>query len=189
MEEKQTEEKKIEEKQVEKMLVKQKYCAGVFTSFLAVLTAAGLASVAYMQYLTNQKLEQQVIESRKVYIYSLEDVLRKIDAVQTKQKFEADILELNKELVAAEEKIDSIKKAQVKADVSELYLKNLRLKREELMNNYQKTLEELTKKINDAVVEIAKEKQVSAVFLKTAIAATSPYVVDISDEVAKRIKK
>lgn len=150
----------------------------------------------YWQYQINQKLEQQfatlepkIEESRKIYIYSLEDVILKTGAVQIKQKFEADILELNKELVAAEQKIDSIEKANVKADVSELYLKNLRLKRDELMNNYQKSIEDLNKKINDAVVEIAKEKQVSAVFLKTAIAATSPYVVDITDEVAKRIKQ
>ena len=150
----------------------------------------------YWQYQINQKLEQQfatlepkIEESRKIYIYSLEDVILKTGAVQIKQKFEADILELNKELVAAEQKIDSIEKANVKADVSELYLKNLRLKRDELMNNYQKSIEDLNKKINDAVVEIAKEKDVSAVFLKTSIAATSPYVVDITDEVAERIKQ
>lgn len=163
----------------------KKFFTGVVIFIFVALVAGG----SYLQYQTNLQLQQQIEESRKVYIYSLEDVLRKIDAVQAKQKFEADIMELNKELVAAEEKIDSIKKAKVKADVSDLYLKNLRLKRDGLMDSYQKDLEDLTQKINDAVVEIAKEKNVSAVFLKTAIAATSPYVVDISDEVAKRIKQ
>jgi len=163
----------------------KKFFTGVVIFILVALVAGG----AFIQYQTNQKLQQQITENRKVYIYSLEDVLIKIEAIQIKKKFEQDIMDLNQELVAAEKKIDSIKKADVKADVSDLYLKNLRLKRDELMNNYQKTLEEVTKKINDAVVEVAKEKKVSAVFLKTAIAASTPYVVDITEEVAAHVKK
>lgn len=163
----------------------KKFFIGVVIFIFVALVAGG----AFLQYQTNQNLQQQIIESRKVYIYSLEDVLIKIDAIQIKKKFEQDIMDLNQELIAAEKKIDSIKKADVKADVSDLYLKNLRLKRDELMNNYQKTLEDITQKINDAVVEVAKEKKVSAVFLKTAVAATSPYMVDITEEVASRVKK
>lgn len=136
-----------------------------------------------------QELVKIIHDSRKVYVYSLEEVLVKAEALSHKQKFDEEILKLNDELLEAEEKIKKIKDAKVKEDFSDVYLKNLRMKRDELVNNYQNSIKDLTQKINQALAEIAKEKDVPAVFLKSAIAVQTPYVVDLTDEIAERLQK
>ena len=47
---------------------------------------------------TVQSIEKQISESRKIYIYNLEEVLRKINAVDEKVQMEEKILKLNNEL-------------------------------------------------------------------------------------------
>ena len=42
---------------------------------------------------------------------------------------------------------------------------------------------------HQALVEIAKEKDVPALFLKSAIAIKTHYVVDLTNEVVKKVKK
>ena len=138
---------------------------------------------------TVQSIEKQISESRKIYIYNLEEVLRKINAVDEKVQMEEKILKLNNELSVAEKKIKSLKSAKVKEDFSDMYMKNLRMKRDEILENYQKTLGDITDRINTALNEIAKEKNVSAVFVHSAIAVRTPYVEDITDEVVARIQK
>ena len=138
---------------------------------------------------TVQSIEKQISESRKIYIYNLEEVLRKINAVDEKVQMEEKILKLNNELSVAEKKIKSLKNAKVKEDFSDMYMKNLRMKRDEILENYQKTLGDITDRINAALNEIAKEKNVSAVFVHSAIAVRTPYVEDITDEVVARIQK
>jgi len=135
-----------------------------------------------------ESLETQVIANRKIYVYSLEDVLVKTNMIAKKQEFETEILKLNQELIDSEKKIESIRSAKVKADFSEMYMNNLRLKRDELSENYKKSIEEITAKINASLENIAREKDVSAIFLKNTIAVSTPYVEDITDEVVKRIK-
>jgi len=63
------------------------------------------------------------------------------------------------------------------------------MKRDELVNNYQNSIKDLTQKINQALAEIATEKDVPAVFLKSSIAVQTPYVVDLTDEIAERLKQ
>jgi hypothetical protein len=141
------------------------------------------------QYDAQQKELKTAIENnRKIYVYSLEDVLLKVDILDNKKKFEEEVIKLNDELLEGEKKIKSIKNAKVKEDFSDVYLKNLRMKRDELLADYQKIVEELTEKINQALAEIAKEKQVSVVFLKSAIAVQTPDVIDLTDEIAARVK-
>lgn len=134
-------------------------------------------------------LEAQISESRKIYIYNLEEVLRKINAVDEKVQMEEKILKLNNELMAAEKKIKSLKSAKVKEDISDMYVKNLRMKRDEIMENYEKTLGEITDRINSALNEVAKEKNVSAIFVHNIIAVKTPYVEDVTDEIAAKILK
>ena len=133
----------------------------------------------------NHKIEQ----SRKVYIYSLDEVLLKTDMVEKKQKFDTEIVALNKELLRGEKKIKSLKDAKVKLDFSEVYLKNLRMKRDELVENYKKSVEEITQKINTAMREVVEEKKINVVFFKNAVAADSPYVIDITNEIIEKIEK
>ena len=114
-------------------------------------------------------------------------MLRKINAVDEKVQMEEKILKLNNELMEAEKKIKSLKNAQVKEDFSDMYLKNLRMKRDEILENYEKSLGDITDRINSALNEIAKEKNVSTIFVHSVISVKTPYVVDVTDEVSAKI--
>lgn len=159
----------------------------------AVIVLYGALGYGFKVVLDMQKnLEQQqaeIIANRKVYVYDLEEVLRSVNAIEAKTKFEGEIIKLNDELFAAEKKIKSIKDAKVKADFSDVYLNNLKLKREELVSKYEATLKELTDKINLALGEIAAEKNASAIFVKSIIAANTSNVEDVTMEVIARIKQ
>ncbi len=144
-----------------------------------------LIGIISLFFVMNKNME----ESKKIYVYSLDEVLLKSQVVETKQKFDAEIIKLNEELKIGEKKIKSLKDKKVKLDFSDIYLKNLRNKRDELVENYQKTVEEVTQKINTALEQIVKEKEIPAVFVKKAIAIPTPYVIDITDEVVEKIKK
>ena len=154
----------------------------------------GLLIVAF-GYLYFECFEQEKVlanlinNNRRVYVYNLEEVLIKLDVQGNKQKFDNSIIKLNNELMDGEKKIKNIKKAKVKEDFSDMYLKNLRLKRDELVDEYQKSVEKLNDRIKQALVEIAKEKDAPAIFLKSAIAITTPHVVDLTNEVVKKVKK
>ena len=83
----------------------------------------------------NQLLKQEVVNSRKVYVYDLQKVLLSTNLVEAKRQYEQEILNLNDELLKAEQKIKSLKDAKVKEDFSTVYLNNLRLKRDEITKN------------------------------------------------------
>ena len=141
-------------------------------------------------HLQNRLTEQtqQLEQARKVYVYDLENVLKGLNVLEIKRKFEDEIIKLNDEVFAAEEKIKSLKNAKVKEDFSTMYLNNIRMKRDDLLANYDKTIKELTDKINKVVGEIAKEQNVSVIFMKNAIAVKTPYVVDITEEIISRVR-
>lgn len=165
-----------------------KYVSFVICLFIGLLLIA--LGYLYSKYDEQQKVFSEVINNnRKVYVYSLEDVLIKLDALNDRQKFDESIIKLNEELIEGEKKIKSIKKAQLKADFSDVYLKNLRMKRDELVNDYQNSVKELTQKINQALADIAKEKKAPVVFVKSAIAVQTPYLVDLTEEVVNRVQK
>lgn len=131
--------------------------------------------------------QQQIENSKKVYVYNLEDVLKGTDIIAVKQKFEDEIIKLNDEVFATEKKIKSIQDAKMKKELSDMYLKNLKMKRDDLMAKYQNDVKELTDKVNTAVGKIAEEKNVSVIFVKNAIAVKTPQVIDVTPEVLAKI--
>ncbi len=166
-----------------------------FIGFSAVFALLLLSLFGFMGYKVHGLQKQisaqnaQIEESRKVYVYSLDDVLKGANVIEIKRKFEGEIIKLNDEVFDAEKKIKSLKDAKVKEDFSTMYLNNVKMKRDELLANYDKTIKELTTKVNKAVGEIAKEKNVSVIFIKNAIAVKTPYIVDVTDEVIKKMKE
>ena len=134
-------------------------------------------------------LQEEVAARRKVYVYNLEEILNKTDVLKTKKQFEEDIIKLNDELVNGEKKIKSLKSAKLKEDFSEIYLNSLRVKRDELVSRYDKTLDDLAGKINKALEELCAEKNIPTVFFNGAIAATTDDVIDVTDEVIEKLKK
>lgn len=133
--------------------------------------------------------QAEIDSSKKIYVYNLEEVLRSVNAGEAKTQFESEIIKLNDEVFAAEKKIKSLKDAKVKEDFSDIYLNNLKMKRDELVANYEKKIKEITDGINNALGLIAKEKDVSVIFVQSSIAVKTPYVVDVTPDIVKRIKE
>ena len=164
---------------------------------VALAIIALYAGLGYLFYLykglsdaqDDTAIQAQIAESKKIYVYNLEEVLRKINAIEAKKQFEDEIIKLNDELLEAEKKIKSLKDAKVKEDFSEVYLNNLRMKRDELVNNYERNIEELTAKINAALSSIAEERNIPTIFVQNAIALNTNFVVDLTDEIVARVQK
>ena len=141
------------------------------------------------QCVFNYTLKKELKSARTVYVYSLEEAMRGINASEKKKKFEEEALRLNEEVSAAEEKIKNFKDEKLKQDFTDVYLNSLRLKRDNLVEAYQKMLEDLSEKVNKGLEEIAEEKDANTIFLKSSVAVQTPLVVDVTPELVKKLKK
>lgn len=157
---------------------------------VAVLILGALGYCCGKIHSLQSQIDAQQLEienSKKVYVYNLEEVLKGTSIVAVKQNFENEIIKLNDEVFATEKKIKSIKDAKMKKELSDMYLKNLKMKRDDLMAKYQSDVKELTAKVNAAISKIAEEKKVSVIFVHNAIAVKTPEVVDVTPEVLAKI--
>lgn len=136
-----------------------------------------------------RSLLNKVELNRKIYVYNMDEVLIQTGFVDSKKKFDEDVLKLNDEVMAAEKKIKNLKNEKVKNDFATVYLDSLKLKRNELIDNYQKQIEELTNKINKNLKIIAAEKNAPTIFNKSSIAVMTNDVIDVSAELVDKIKQ
>jgi len=136
-----------------------------------------------------RSLLNKVELNRKIYVYNMDEVLIQTGFVDSKKKFDEDVLKLNDEVVVAEKKIKNFKNEKVKDDFATVYLNSLKLKRNELIDNYQKQIEELTNKINESLKVIAAEKNAPTIFNKSSIAVMTNDVIDVSDDLIDKIKQ
>lgn len=57
-----------------------------------------------------------------------------------------------------------------------------------MIQEYNHTLEDLTEQINQAITQIAKEKNASVILDRRAVASLTEDVEDVTDEVVKKVK-
>lgn len=178
----------MEEKMADNNTKGIKYVVSCICLLVGLLIVA--LGYIYSEFIEQEKVMANLINNnRRVYVYNLEEVLIRLDVQGKKLKFDNSIVKLNNELMDGEKKIKNIKKADVQEDFSDVYLSNLRMKRDELVEEYQKSVEKLNDRIKQALIEIAKEKDAPAIFLKSAVAIKTPHVVDLTNEVVKKVKK
>ena len=163
-------------------------CVSLIGFIVCIFLINGLKKDNAQLFEDNEQLHMQIQNNRKVYVYNLETVLSDIGAAEAKQKFEKDVDKLNKEVIAAEKKIKNIKDAKAKAEFSEVYFKSLRLKRDNLVEDYNKSLQELLKKINKALAQTATDKNVATIFSSKSVAVTTEDVIDVSADIVKTLK-
>ena len=144
------------------------------------------------EYLQQQidNLEEELAkkDQEKIYTYDLTKAVLQSDIVQIKKDFEKDIKNLNKEIDTAKRQIQALKKSKVKKDFADLYLKSLVLKRDNLVKNHEQSLQDATDRINKALAQIVKEKNISAVFKPDAIVYSTENVIDITPDSVKLLK-
>jgi Skp family chaperone for outer membrane proteins len=135
------------------------------------------------------KLAQRVDDNRKIYVYNMEEALKMVGVPESSQKFENDIASLEKEVQEAQEKIKTLKEAQVKEEFSEMYLRSLQMKRDELINKYSESMQATLDKINKALEDVARENSVHTIFMSNSIAVNTEYVVDITAQVVEKMQQ
>ena len=135
------------------------------------------------------KLAQRVDDNRKIYVYNMEEALKMAGVPESSQKFENDIASLEKEVQEAQEKIKTLKEAQVKEEFSEMYLRSLQMKRDELINKYSESMQATLDKINKALEDVARENSVHTIFMSNSIAVNTEYVVDITAQVVEKMQQ
>ncbi|MBQ9271605.1 MAG: hypothetical protein IJ218_05015 [Alphaproteobacteria bacterium] len=155
--------------------------------FVIVLFGVFGWNIKHQQVQIN-KLQQQIAQIQYVYVYDLEEVLRGVRLDDLNREFEAKINILNNEVSSAQDKISNLKNSKVKDDFSDVYLKSLKLKRDSMIQEYSRTLQNITAEINEKVTELAQEKGAPVVFDRRFITARTPLVIDLTDEIIGRIK-
>ena len=148
-----------------------------------------LLSIAFVyQIIKTNQLRRQLEDVRKVYIYDLQETLRGLRVDELNAEFEAKVNILNHEVITAQNKISSLKEANVQADFSDVYLNSLKNKRDDMIKEYNDTLQSITTQINENLAQIAQEKNTSTIFSKQSISAFTPNVIDITPEIIQRIQ-
>lgn len=135
------------------------------------------------------KIAQRVDYNRRIYVYSMEETLLAIGVQASSQKFENDIASLEKEVADAQEKIKTLQEGQVKEDFSEMYLRSLQMRRDELVNKYSESMQKVLDAINSSLEEVAQENNVHTIFLSSAIALNTDYVIDMTPQVVAKVKQ
>ena len=156
---------------------------GAFVFLLIVFSAMFCHS-----YFVFHQLQNQLQNTRKVYVYDLQETLRGLNVDGLNAEFEAKVNILNHEVITAQNKISSLKEANVQADFSDVYLNTLRTKRDTLIKEYNDTIQNITNQINETLVRLAKQHDTPTIFNKQSVAAITPDVVDLTVEIINTIQ-
>ena len=159
-----------------------KYWVALVFMFLLIIASAG-----GQFYFFNQELQKGMMQMRKIYTYDLQQTLRGVRLDDINREFEAKINILNDEVESAKKKISSLREGKDKDNFSEVYLKSLKLKRDTMVREYGRTIENITMEINKTITQIAIEKNALVVLDKRVVASQTENVEDLTDEVVKRI--
>lgn len=129
------------------------------------------------------------LQTNKIYYYNLENVIASSSLVGIRNDFETKLQALAVEVETAQKKIQSIKDAKVKDDFTEMYMKSLKMKRDDLLKAYDEAMVQATENVNVALQKIAEEKHVMAIFNSKALAVTTNNTIDLTKDVIEAVNK
>ena len=133
----------------------------------------------------NAQANQQ--NSRVIYVYNMEKAVHSTEVDLRNKKFNTDLAALEIEVQDTKDKIKKIKDAKVKDDISEIYLKSLMDKRDNLVNDYQNYMTDMLDKMNKALAEVATEHNAVTIFNANSMVVTTKDVIDVTDEVVQKV--
>ena len=128
--------------------------------------------------------------SGPIYVYDVKKIVTdsaELNALQ--QKYAQQLNDLNKQVADAKKKLEKMTDKKAKAEFSDVYLSTLTLKRDNLFEEYDKALNELSERTNAALLKVVEEKGAPVVYDAKAIAVTTPNVIDITREVLQKLQK
>lgn len=173
--------------------VQKKYSFTMANCSLVLSIIAVLAVVACYAQICSLKKQNETLraeyQTNKIYFYNLENVIASSSLVGIRNDFETKLQALAVEVETAQKKIKSIKDAKVKDDFTEMYMKSLKMKRDDLLKAYDEAMIQATDNVNEALQEIAEEKKVPTIFTSKALAVTTDNTVDLTQEVIEIVNK
>ncbi len=128
-------------------------------------------------------------KAKYVYVYNMELLVKNYPAILSlQQNYEKQLAILTAQVEEVKAKVEKVEDKKAKEEVSKAYLSQIVEKRNNLVASYQQNLQILTANMNKALQEVTAEKKINTVFNISAIAVTTPYVVDITKEVLQKLK-
>ena len=137
----------------------------------------------------DSQVAQKIDAGRKIYVFSLDDTVLSLGMLDKKKLFEQKVNKLNDEVRAAEKKLKGIKDQSVRSEYSEVYMKSLQIKRNNLITDYEKEMADLNNRINKALEDVVVEQKLPAVWSAKNIAVATPDVVDITEAVIAKLQE
>ena len=137
----------------------------------------------------DSQVAQKIDAGRKIYVFSLDNTVLSLGMLDKKKLFEQKVNKLNDEVRAAEKKLKGIKDQSVRSEYSEVYMKSLQIKRNNLIMDYEKEMAELNNRINKALEDVVVEQKLPAVWSAKNIAVATPDVVDITEAVIAKLQE
>lgn len=135
------------------------------------------------------QVAQKISEGRKIYVFSLDETVLSLGMLDKKKLFEQRVNRLNDEVRAAERKLKGIKDKSVRSEYSEVYMKSLQIKRNNLITDYEKEMADLNNRINKALEDVVVEQKLPAVWSAKNIAVATQDVVDITEAVIAKLQE
>jgi len=140
--------------------------------------------LCFATYRAANKAEQ----AKYVYVYSSEALAKKYpELVALKQKYDADLQALTGQVNDVREKLGAMKDKKTKAEASEAYFESLTQKRNNLVSAYEQNLMFISNKIHDAISKVAAEKGLPTVVEVKLLSVKTDYVVDITEDILKKL--
>lgn len=131
-----------------------------------------------------EDLKTKVVSMQKTYVYDINRVVANHpDLVALQQNYVNQLADLNKQLENANKKLADIKDKKAKAEFSEVYLSTLTLKRDTLTEQYRESVNIVSDKINKKLSDLVTKRGAGVVYNYSAIAVTTPNVVDITNDI------
>ena len=158
-----------------------------FKWFTLSMIALLLVANAFSAYKIH-KLEKVVDHDSKIYVYSMENVLLLAGMADENKQHQIELDKLEKEIDAAQKKLNGIKDKKLKQEYSEVYMKSLTLKRDTLVETHQKFMDRLLKNANRALLAVTAKYNAPTIFTAKSIAVHTPNVIDVTDEISAYLK-
>lgn len=134
------------------------------------------------------QLDRLVHQSRKVYIYNMENALMMAGMAEENQQFEIELGQLEKDIDASNKKLATIKDKKLKEEYQDMYMKSLKIKRDDLIKKHEKFVVSISKNVNKALQKVAEKNKAVTIFASRAISVTTTDVIDVTPQVAEILK-
>ena len=94
-------------------------------------------------------------DTQPVYVYDVKKIVANYgELVAVQQKYAKQLADLNQQVSDAQKKLANMKDKKAKAEFSDVYLSTLNLKRDTLLEDYEKSINALSEKTNEVLLRL-----------------------------------